>query len=307
MDTDAAVNVVVFHIEVEGRLETRLGKAPTRDDDCIRQVWTDLRAKESLRPEGVRGIFSEWEPSAQDKAFLDATFPEQCKVHFSFRRPTTAAGWDEAMGQAAAEIRQGAAKQVAQEELSKGNNQLIDLLPVLRSTGQDDGFSAVIINRPIGPELGFFLAHVNWTPHKTIGTRYVVKRDLESLGHSAEELMALACRNLAKGLQIKTAAVEGERVFVVKHPLDMGASAICLPDFLANASKWVEADEVFVGFPNPGVLFVTGLGNTSAIARLRQAIVASDYWGAVALTPACYRLTAAGLELLAVRPSPGQS
>jgi hypothetical protein len=37
---------------------------------------------------------------------------------------------------------------------------------------------------------------------------------------------------------------------------------------------------------------------------MRQAIVTSDYWGAVALTPACYRLDAAGLNPIAARPNP---
>jgi hypothetical protein len=43
-----------------------------------------------------------------------------------------------------------------------------------------------------------------------------------------------------------------------------------------------------------------------SVARLFLALVilTSDYWGAVALTPACYRLEAAGLELSAVRPDP---
>jgi hypothetical protein len=134
-----------------------------------------------------------------------------------------------------------------------------------------------------------------------------MKHDVESLGKPADELMAIACRNLAWGLQVDATEVEGERVFVVKHPLDMGASAICLPDFHANATGWAGADELFVGFPNPSVLFVTRLTNTKAIARLRQTIVTSDYWGSVALTPACYRLDAAGLTPIAARPNPDQA
>jgi hypothetical protein len=131
-----------------------------------------------------------------------------------------------------------------------------------------------------------------------------MKHDLQSLGKSAEELMAIACQNFASGLKVDATEVEGERVFAVKHPLDMGASAIGLPDFQSNASGWAGAGELFVGFPDPSVLFVTGLSNTKAIARLRQAIVTSDYWGAVALTPACYRLDAAGLSPIAARPDP---
>jgi hypothetical protein len=257
-----------------------------------------------LRPEGVQRIYSEWEPSPEDKAFLDAAFPKHCQVTFSFRRPVTAAGWDEAMRHVEEQIQQATAKRIVEEEFSKTNQELDDLLLVLRIAEPGDNFSQMIVNCPVGPGLSFFLAHVNWTPRRIIGTRYVMNHDVELLGRSAEELMTIACQNLASGLQVEAGEVEGERVFIVKHSMDMGASAIGLPDLHANASQWAEADELFVGFPDPSVLFVIGLSNTKAVARMRQAILASDYWGSVALTSACYRLNAAGLELIAVRPNP---
>jgi hypothetical protein len=307
MNADTSVNVVVFEVELEGRLEQRVGQGRTRADDCIRQVWADLNAKEPLRPEGVQRIYSEWEPSAEDKAFLDATFSEQCQVTFSFKRPATTAGWDEATRQVEEQIRQATARRIAEEEFARPNHALDDLLPVLRTAEPDDDISQMIVNRPVGPGLSFFLAHVNWTPRRTIGTRYVMNHDVESLGGSAEELMAIACRNLASGLQVESVEVEGERAFLVKHPMDMGASAIGLPDLHGNASRWADADGLFVGFPDPSVLFVIGRSNTMAIARVRQAILTSDYWGAVALTPACYRLNATGLELIAARPAQEKS
>jgi hypothetical protein len=302
MNIDASVNVVVFEVEIAGQLEKRLGKGPTQAEDCVRQVWAGLCAKEPLKAENVRRIYTEWEPSAGDLAFLEATFPEKCQVNFSFNRPASPDGWAEALKQVEAKLRETAAKRIAEEALSRSTNQLDDLLPVLRTAQPGDGFSEMIVNRTVGPGLGFFLAHVNRTPRQTIGTRYVMNNDVQALGKSADELLAIANRNLAVGLQIQAVEVEGERAFMVKHKLDMGASAIGLPDFHANASKWAQASEVFVGFPNPGVLFVTAMSNAKAIDRLRQAILTSDYWGSVALTPACFRLTGAGLELIAIRP-----
>jgi hypothetical protein len=304
MNVDATINVVVFAVEIAGQLEKRAGQGPTRAADCIRQIWTDLCARESLRPDGVRQIYSEWEPSPEDTAFLDATFPKQCQVSFSFKRPASADGWDEAIRRAEEQIQQANARRLAEEEFAKPNTQLDDLLPVLRTSEPGDDFMQMIVARAVGPGLGFFLAHVNWTPRRTIGTRYVMNHDVASLGKPAGELLAIACRNLALGLQVEAVKVEGEPTFLVKHPQDMGASAIGLPDIHTNASQWVGATELFVGFPDPSVLFVTALSNTKAIARLRQAILTSDYWGSVALTPACYRLSAAGLELIAIRPTP---
>lgn len=285
---------------VAGGIEKRVGQGAIRADDCIRQVWSTLSVNEPLSTESVRRIYSEWEPSNEDKAFIDDTFPAPCPVTFSFRRPAASAGWDEPLCGVEEQIRQATAKQL-EEELSKPNNRLDDLLPVLRDAEPGDVFLKIMVNRSVGPGLGAYLAHVNWTPRQTAGTRYVLNRGLESLGKSIDELMAIASENLASGLQIEAVEVEGEQTFVLRHALGMGASAIGLMDFHANASQWTEAAELFVGFPNPSVLFVTKWSNAKATARLRQAILMSDYWGAIALTPACYRLTAVGLERIATR------
>lgn len=305
MNADATVNVVVFEVEIGGRLEKRLGEGPTRADDCVRQVWGQLSADGALRPEGVRRVFSEWEPSAGDRAFMESTFPKGCEVLFSYRRPVTEAGWDEALRQAEEQIRQATAKKAADEGLATTKNRLDDLLPVLRTLEPGDVFSPRAVGLTIGPGLGLFLGHVNWKPRQTIGTRYVMKQDVAALGRPAEELMAVACRNLACGLRVDAVQIEGERAFVVKHPMGLAASAIGLPDLYANASQWTRAEELFVGFPDPSLLLVTRLEHAKAVAAVRQAIVTSDYWGAVALTPACYRLDAAGLELIAARPKAG--
>jgi hypothetical protein len=303
MGVNASVNVVVFEVEHQGKLDKFVGQGPTRADDCVRQVWLELSAKNGLRAEGVKRVYSEWEPSEQDKAFLDATFAAEVEVLFSFARPA-AGGWDQALQEVEKQIRDAMAQRVAKEELSKPNDSLDDVLPVLRLSEPGDGFSELIVNRPVAPGLGCFLGHVNVTPRQTIGTRYVMIADLARLNKTAEELFAIACHNLASALRVEVVQVEGEGVFVVKHPLDVGASAIALPDLHANASRWTGAEEMFVGFPDPSTLFVMSLSHGKAIERLREAIVTSDYWGAVALTPACYRLDPAGLQLIAARPAP---
>jgi hypothetical protein len=98
--------------------------------------------------------------------------------------------------------------------------------------------------------------------------------------------------------------VNGEIVYFFKHPLDHGASALCLPEFYGKASALAGSPDLFVGFTDPSELFVTLPGNTELVGRLREAVVNSDYWGSVHLTPACYRLTAAGLEPVVKRPDP---
>ena len=44
---------MVFAVEVGGKLENRLGRGPTRADDCVRQVWAQLSEAGALRPGDV--------------------------------------------------------------------------------------------------------------------------------------------------------------------------------------------------------------------------------------------------------------
>src|SRR5207302_199352 len=84
MNADPAVNVVVFEVAVGGRLEKLVGDGPTRVDDCVRAVWHALAAEHGVKPGDVRHLYSEWEPSAADKTFIDATFPSNLEVTYSF-------------------------------------------------------------------------------------------------------------------------------------------------------------------------------------------------------------------------------
>ena len=62
------------------------------------------------------------------------------------------------MRQVAEQIRQATAKRIAEEEFSKPNNQLDDLLPVLRTTEANDTFAQTIVNRGLVPGIGLFMA-----------------------------------------------------------------------------------------------------------------------------------------------------
>ncbi|HQR08233.1 MAG TPA: hypothetical protein PLN21_15505 [Gemmatales bacterium] len=312
IDSDTTQNVVIFIIKMDGKLVERLARGTTRSNNCIRQVWDALCLMEQLRAKCVYQIYSEWEPSAKDKAFIDATFQRNCVVEFTYKRPTSSEGWDKALLKAKKKMIQKHFEETGEVvddsppiEGVALNDSVDDLFPVLRTYhAGTDVFAESVVNRGLGAGLGFFLGHVNWTPHKTVGTAYVMKGEVEAFGKSAEELMDIACRNLEKELQVIPYEVDGERAFLLKHPMDMGASAIGLPGFYQNACQMAEAEKLFVGFADPGMLFLTSSKNKLAASRLGKTILKSNYWGSVYLTPACYLLTAKGLKLIAARPAP---
>src|SRR5689334_4417025 len=99
MDVDPNLNCVAFQIQRWWKREVFVEQTPTRAEDGIRRAWSAVQAKTRARPAQVRAIYSEWEPSAHDQAFLAATFPK-AEFTYSFSRPATADGWDAALAAA---------------------------------------------------------------------------------------------------------------------------------------------------------------------------------------------------------------
>lgn len=290
MHSDPSVNVVVFQVLTDTGTRELVGQGPTRAADGVRQAWARVREQHDARAEDVRQVYSEWEPSPEDKAFLDATFPPNVEVSFSFRRPPDD-DWEQAMKDAEAQVREAAEA----EEVTPGG----ELLPVLRTYDHADVFSEAIVSRPIGANLAVFLAHVAGTPQQTLAIEYLMRARLGD--RTADEAFRQACDQFVAGLTIEGGEASGEKVFVVRHRLDLGTSALALPDFYDNARGWTGTRELFVAFTDPGTLYVMADAEGPYAQRLRRAVQVSTYWGAVALTPACYALDEGGLRLLVQR------
>jgi hypothetical protein len=96
MNTDSSVNVVVFEVLMSRRVEQLLGEASTKVKDGIRRVWVQLAADFGVQPSAVRRVYSQWEATPQDRAFLAAEFPPTVKVSYSFPRPPARHDWGRA-------------------------------------------------------------------------------------------------------------------------------------------------------------------------------------------------------------------
>jgi hypothetical protein len=96
MNTDRSVNVVVIEVLLGRRLEKLLGEGPTKAADGIRRVWGQLAKEYDLKPEDIRRVYVQWEPSPEDRAFLATEFPAGVKVCYSFPRPHARRDWGEA-------------------------------------------------------------------------------------------------------------------------------------------------------------------------------------------------------------------
>ena len=111
IDTDVSVNLVVFEVRVGRGLETVVGQAPTRSAHAIELAWAACSARSNIQPSDVRQVYSEWQPSLEDTAFLEATL-SGAAVTYSFARPAEDdnEGWDLALREAALAVERSVAR-----------------------------------------------------------------------------------------------------------------------------------------------------------------------------------------------------
>ena len=92
---DPSLSVVVFEVAVAGQLQKLSRPGEAKAADSVRRAWEALASEASLLPAAVKRIYSEWEPSLEDQAFINTTFPG-IQVTYSFHRPP-ADEWERAL------------------------------------------------------------------------------------------------------------------------------------------------------------------------------------------------------------------
>jgi len=294
MDIDPTHNTIVFEFRAfeGGDLDRHLARAPTKPDGAVERAWEELSEATGLTAERVTRLYSEWEPGPLDAAFISQAFSE-AGVSYSFKRPTDG-DWERAFADAAAAIRSAL-------ERDANDTGTALLLPVLRELAATDDELSDLLHEPTGEagELAVTLARVGLSPAGAMNVEYVLRQQVSG-PDEAELLFEQAWRDLARGLRVDALDTNDGRFFGLTHGLGMASSAIALPGFFAQASAWIEFDEVFCAFPNPDELYVAVPG-TPVARQLRDAVLRSTYWGDVRLVPACYVLREGGLERVAER------
>src|SRR5262249_19444076 len=154
-----------------------------------------------------------------------------------------------------------------------------------------DVFAEAIVHRAVGADLAVFLAYAGTTPRGTIGIDYVMRSSVDTSEAAVTQMFETAWQNVRSGLQVDAHEAEGVKIFAFSHPSDMATSALGLPEFYEQARGWLGQDDLFVAFTDPAHLFVT-VPESQVVGKLCRAVEQSDYWGSVALTPACYHLNA---------------
>ncbi|MEL6271627.1 MAG: hypothetical protein AAFU54_22475 [Chloroflexota bacterium] len=268
MNVDPTKNMIVFRYRTWRKADTAIGEALTRTPNGVQKVWEQVSAEHSLKPRSVQEIYTEWEPSDEDKTFLDATFPG-VKVSFSFERPASERGWEQAFETAKEAMLAAARKQNLPDAAH---------FPVLRDA---DGIAQeLFVTRSLTPDLVLCLAQVGITPRGTIGIDYVMEKDAPD----ADTLWTQAYTTVMTGLAVNAAEDDGHPLLVINREQGLGAAAVALPDFAQRMEGMLNTPRLYVAIPEPNTLLAVAADSPIA-EKIQQMALNSDYSGAVALTP----------------------
>jgi hypothetical protein len=209
VDLDPGRNHVVFAVS-DG--EDPVIDVPAPADDGIRQAWLVAVRDHGVVAHAVREVFTEWEPSPADGAFIELTFPGVA-VSYAFPRPADG-DWDAAYAAARRTIaeRSGTAPDAPDHDTPEhdGVPDGGTLLPILRTTTLPGAEStlAILPHRYLVPgRLAVTLARVAPTPHGTLGMTHLTYAQLG--GDDLDALLATAYAGVQRGLSVTGLRAEG--------------------------------------------------------------------------------------------------
>ena len=305
MNSDPSTNLVVF--EIKGIREPFIVQRPTEDVHCVEQAWWAAPVDHRKAARKVTRIYSEWQPSKDDIAFIEQTFPK-AQLTFSFRRPVTPDGWTAAYVAAREKMKaaadERAAKQAAQN--MKHVSATGELLPVLWSrTSLRSAMLEYVPHWDVVPgHLHVALATVAITPTGTVGMNHLTRASLGD--RPFEEVFRGAAGSLAKGLRINSHRDAGRPdrgdLLVLQRDGVLASSAVALPDFHRQMAHVLGHDDLVVGLPDPDTVLVAR-SDSGWADEVRQTVLTSA-GQASELVPCVLAYGAAGVRMLDERPEP---
>lgn len=303
MTIDPTRNAVGFLLRRGEDGQGAVADAATRDEDCVQQAWEEVRRTHQARPEEVTALYTQWQPSERDAAFIAQTFPD-AEVSYDYARPAPD-GWDAAFAEARVameeEARQiGLASTIEQMEATHQAK----LLPVLAgpSSGRGDAMLDMAAHHPlVSGKVYALLAFTGPTPRGTVGLHWVTEHIYEEElgGPPFADLLAIAGQNLAEDLRVDGYQTDDGDVLAFKRDGWMAASALVLPDFYDRMSSALSAERLIVGIPSPDDLLVAD-ADRGAADEVRTMTMETDYDQGF-LGPTLLLVDRSGMQLVAER------
>ncbi|MEE6259168.1 hypothetical protein [Plantactinospora sonchi] len=301
MNVDPTRNLVVFLLR-RGEGEHVIADAPTRDEDCVRQAWEIVAARDGVRPDEVVALHTEWATTDADARFIGEFFP-QAQVTHNFDRPEPD-GWDRAFAEVREIMRRAHEEQLAAETSDRVRHaeENGELLPVLWSaTSPRAELLRSLPHQTLVPgRLFVALAMVAPTPRGTLGMSHLTHDTRQRIGEPpVADLFEEAYGSLSRGLRIDGRESEKGHLLTLHREGSLAASAVALPGFVERMMELLGTDRLVVGLPCPDDLIVAGADSGWA-ADVGDMILSSPY-PTTELVPSVLLVDRDGIQLVAER------
>lgn len=293
MSLDDINNVAFGYGEDPG--DTHVVDVPVLAEDGIRQAWQRVAAEHGLRPQQIVEILSEWSPTAADREFLAATFPDT-PVRFGFARPESPDGWPAALAARRDALEQARMQQVLSTPPDSGRT---ETLPVLRTyepvmaagleVVPDALYVGVTESGPV--DGGIHSMH--------LGAGALTEQYGGLL--PALQLAGATLRDTLRLSVVEPAERRADRVYTLRRSAGYRAAAVLgLPGFGAALCEWLGTPCVVAGLCCNDTLLLTG-ADSNAVETVMRLTLTHEHRDDL-VTPSVFTVEDGGLTLVGRAP-----
>ena len=317
-DLSDNVNVVMFCFH--GSTQVAAAQVTADADDAFRQAWQEVVRSRPMAPEQVGVIVAQWEPSAEDREFIERSFPNLRQLTCAFPRPEPGQ-WAQALKNSAAIFDQAAAMLEAEADpvdaqAAEANSlpetdpiaaePVLDetepagqaLIPMLRTSPPPAEMAAVTL-RP--DHLYVAVAAVSANDRGTQDLLWMTHAWLDEVSMSFEDVLGVAYANLHGNLRIVTCGDDDHSELMLdvegSDPVYLPAAAIVLPDFREQMTEFLGGDRFLAAVPCHDRLHV--MRADSPMAHVLEKIVLESEHFQDELLPTLFLIEPDGLRILA--------
>jgi hypothetical protein len=152
-------------------------------------------------------------------------------------------------------------------------------LPVIRNYSEDNVFSNLVVNEPLGTDLGIFIAKIQKKPNGNIGIDYVMKQHCNKYQISEADVIAIARRNLPNAkLKVTGMGDKDNKDMLISIESELGLATSILADkgILQKFSEDIKSNKLSLGILNSSVLLITN-PNSSFQKKFKSMAIEMDY------------------------------
>ncbi|MCH2045463.1 MAG: hypothetical protein MK212_15200 [Saprospiraceae bacterium] len=164
-------------------------------------------------------------------------------------------------------------------------------LPILRNYSEEDNdYKDLVVNIPLGDNLGAFLATVSTEANGKTAISYTLKSHLKEPQIEEKKLFMEALSNLEHTRSLVNGLVDpdtGNHLISIESEIGLATSLLVDFPFLESMAKELQTEVLLIGIINSNMVGLTH-PNSSFLKKLKELAVQTDYEDSIYIHPALY-------------------